>query len=428
MPMTFAARSAAAACLTIAVVVLNSAAHAATWPQWRGPANDGRSDAGSLPTEWDPGRNIAWRVALPGPGPATPVVWNDRIFLTSAKGKDLALIALTTDGTKLWTRILDSGNRDFRSGESNMAAPSPVTDGEHVWIVLGTGLVTCYNYDGREVWNFNLQDRYERIRMYHGYSSTPLLDGDRLYIQALHSNQQLVLALDKRTGKTIWKRNRRTDAREECLHSYASPVIHRHGGAELLLIHGADYMTAHRLKDGRELWRVGGLQAAGDYNPMLRFVATPVSAEGLIVVPSAKNGPVLGIRPAGARGNITNSKEHVVWRLDHGTPDVPSPVIHGGLVYLSRENGEIICLDAASGQVVYKQRPSRARHRGSPLVADGKLYLMGMDGTVTVLRTGRKFELLAQNRLDEQLAASLAVGEGTLYLRTYDALYAIRNN
>ncbi len=403
-------------------------ATAGNWPQWRGPDGNGISNATGLASRWDSSTNVKWRFPLPGPGPSTPVLWDDRIFLTSAAGDDLVLLALSTGGKEIWKRRLDGGNRVIRSGESNMAAPSPVTDGKNIWILLGTGHLASFDFDGNELWRLNLQERYEPFSLYHGYSSSPLLDGDRLYVQALHSNQQLVLAFDGKTGDEVWKHIRITDARAECLHSYASPTIYRDGDMELLLIQGSDYLTAHRLADGKEQWRVGGLQDAESYNPMLRLVATPVSVPGLIVVPSAKNGPVLGLDPSGAAGDITAAKKHLTWRLARGTPDVPSPIIHDGLVYLSRENGIVICLDAKTGEVLYEERPSRARHRGSPLVADGKLYLMGMDGTVTVLRTGRTYELLAQNTIDEQLAASLAVAGGTLYLRTYEALYAIRGN
>jgi len=403
-------------------------AAAGQWPQWRGPDGAGVSDATGLATRWDATTNVRWRLALPGPGPSTPVVWGDRIFLTAAAGDDLVLMAISTAGKEIWRRRLADGNKVIRSGESNMAAPSPVTDGEHIWVLLGTGYLASFDFAGDEVWQFNLQERYEPFSMYHGYSSSPLLYGGRIYIQALHGNQQLVAALDGGTGAELWKHIRATDARDECLHSYASPTIYRDGGTELLLIQGADYLTAHRPADGKEVWRVGGLQDEKGYNPMFRLVATPVSAAGLVVVPSAKNGPVLGIDPSGATGDITAAGKHLAWRLDRGTPDVPSPLIHDGLVYLSRENGAVICLDAKTGELLYEERPSRERHRGSPLLADGKLYLMGMDGTVTVLRAGRRYELLAQNTIDEQIAASPAVAGNTLYLRTYEALYAIRGN
>jgi outer membrane protein assembly factor BamB len=311
------------------------------------------------------------------------------------------------------------------SGESNLAAPSPATDGKRLWVLFGTGALVCLDLDGNEIWRLDLQKLHEPFKINFAISSSPLLAGDRLYVQLLHTNQQLVLALNKNTGKEIWRHTRATDARKECLHSYASPVIYRSGESEWLLVHGADYLSAHSLSDGGEVWRIGGLQDPSSYNPTLRLVATPAVHGDLVVVPSAKNGPVLGVDPAGAAGDVTASGNHVRWRLDSGTPDVPSPVVHDGLVYLSRENGILTVVDAADGELVYNERPHQARHRGSPLVADGKVYLVGMDGTVTVVKAGREYEILSRNEIDERLAASLAVAGETIYLRTYDALYAI---
>ncbi len=192
-----------------------------------------------------------------------------------------------------------------------------------------------------------------------------------------------------------------------------------------MLTHGADYLVAHDLDDGSEIWRSGGLQNSLMYNPLFRLVATPAVVPGLIIVPSAKNGPVVALNPHGANGNITGAPKHQVWKRDKNTPDVPSPVVHDGLVYLCRENGQLLCLDAKTGEEIYFERAHSKRHRGSPVYADGKLYLMGMDGTVTVVKAGRKFEVLAKNRMDERIAASMAIADGTLYLRTYEALYAI---
>lgn len=395
------------------------------WPNWRGPRNDGTSIETGLPTNWSKTENVKWRLELPGSGASTPVVWGEHIFLTSAENENLVLLCVSTSGKTLWKKVLGDGNKNIRRGESNPAAPSPSTDGQNVWVFTGTGILARYDFDGNEVWKFNVQDRYSKFSMYWGMSTTPLLDGDRLYLQLLHTNAQLVLALDKRTGKEIWKHNRKTDARVECLHSYTSPTMYRFNGQEFLITHGADYVVAHDLKNGREIWRCGGLQHPENYNDYLRFVASPVAAAGLIVVPSAKNGPIVGINPKGAKGDITHSKANTAWKRQINTPDVPSPLIQDGLVYLCRENGQLLCLDASSGEEVYYERAHRKRHRGSPVFADGKIYLMGMDGTVTVVKAGRKFQILAQNQMGERTAASLAVSNGTIYMRTYKALYAI---
>jgi outer membrane protein assembly factor BamB len=241
----------------------------------------------------------------------------------------------------------------------------------------------------------------------------------------LHSGSANVVALDKLTGNEIWRHTRTSDAKAECKESYASPVMYRDGKQEFLLTHGADFVIAHDLKDGSEIWRCGELNI-GNYNPTLRLVATPTTAPGLIIVPSAKKGPVLALSPD-VKGNITNSSTGHLWSKTSGTPDVPSPLVHDGLVYLCDEGGLMSCIDATSGEEYYtKQRTHAHRHRASPVYVDGKLIVTSRDGTMTVLKAGKKFEVLATNDMDESLSASPAISNETMYLRTFDALYAIR--
>jgi outer membrane protein assembly factor BamB len=233
-----------------------------------------------------------------------------------------------------------------------------------------------------------------------------------------------VLKLDKLTGKTVWHVDRPSDARDECEHSYASPTIYRDDNQAFFLTHGGDYVVAHDLETGKELWRCGGMNPLGNYNNTLRFVASPVAADGLIVVPSAKNGPVLGIEPA-AKGNITDSAQGLRWRRADNTPDVPSPLIFDGLVYLCRENGTLLVLDAKTGEQIYQERCYSDRYRASPTYADGKIFLCSRDGTITVVKPGRKFEILAENKMGESISSSPVFADGRMYLRTFDALYAI---
>ena len=410
--------------LLLAVFTVMTNGFADNWQQWRGAHNDGISQETNAPIQWSQTENVKWRLPLPGEAAATPVIWEDRIFLTSAEGEALLLMCISTDGKELWKQTLGHGNRRVRGGEANFAAPSPVTDGEHVWAFLGTGDLACYDFDGNQVWHTNIADRYGEFRLGFVMSSTPVLDKDQLYIQLIHSNAWLVLALDKMTGKEIWKHDRKSDATAECEHAYTSPILYRDAEREYLVIHGADYVTAHSLEDGSEIWRCGGLNPISSYNYSLRLVASPVATEGLIVVPSAKNGPVLGINPAAASGDITDS-EWQIWKRQQGTPDVPSPLIHDGLVYLCRENGDLICLDAETGEQYYRQRTHRHRHRASPIYANGHIYLTARDGVITVVKAGREFEIVASNTIGEEIAASPAIANGTLYLRSYQALYAI---
>ena len=412
----------------LALSPLSTVARADNWPQWRGERNDGVSHETGLPTTWSETENVAWRVALPGPAGSTPVVWDDRIFLTSAKGQELVLLCFDTDGQPLWERTVAMGDQPVRGDEGNYASPSPSTDGKYVWTFMGTGDLACYDFNGNEIWKFNTQDRFGRFDISFGMSSTPVLDGDRLYIQLLHTGAAVVAALDKNTGKTIWRHDRASDATKECEHSYASPMLYRDEDHEFLLTHGADYTVAHRLSDGAELWRCGGMNPKGRYNYTLRFVASPVAAEGLIVSPTAKNGPVIAISPD-AKGNVSDGGSGQVWSRRDNTPDVPSPLVHDGFVYLCRETGIVLCLDAKTGKEYYMERGYSMRHRASPVYADGKVYLTARDGRVTVLKAGPVYKVLATNTLgkEDSISSSPVISNGRIYLRTFDALYAIED-
>jgi len=414
------------------MLVIGLEVHGENWPQWRGPRLNGISNETGIPTEWSDTKNVAWKVELPGKAGATPVVWDDRIYLTTANGNDLELWCLSTDGKKIWQQTLDSGDKPVRADEGNMASPSPSTDGKHVWALVGTGALACYDSDGNKVWGFRLEDRYGELKISFGMASTPILDNGRLYLQIIHGDRDpvtreaMVVCLDAATGKEIWKQARPSDAYEECEHSYASPTLYRDDNYACFISHGADYVVGHALDDGRELWRSGGINPPGNYNETLRLVSSPSFGPNLIVVPSAKGGPVLGLKPGG-QGDITESTESVAWRYPDKTPDVPSPLIHEGIVYLCRENGNLLCLEADTGEEIYHERTVRDRHRGSPVYADGKVYLTGRSGTVTVVRAGREFEILAQNELGEDISASPVIANGTLYLRTFSSLVAIRD-
>ena len=407
------------------------AARSENWPQWRGPHRNGISGEEGLATTWSRSSNIRWRTPLPGPGGATPVVWGERIFVTAAADDELVLLCFSTDGKRLWQRVVSRGNKNVRGDEGNSASPSPVTDGKHVWCFMGTGELACYDFDGQEVWKLNVQDRYGKLKIAFGMTSTPVLDDGRLYLQLIHgegnpqTREAIVVALEAETGSELWKQNRPSDAVRECEHSYASPILYRDGKHNLLITHGADYVVAHRLDNGAEVWRCGGLNLRDNYNPTLRFVASPVAGRGVIIVPSAKNGPVLAIKPDGS-GDITHNRAHRPWTLDRGTPDVPSPLIHNQLVYLCREIGTLTCLDAETGEQLYNVRVHGQRHRASPVMADGKLYLSARDGRVSVVAAGRDYKLIAQNDLQESLSASPAISNGVIYLRTFDALYAVK--
>lgn len=430
--MLFALRRSALVALALS---LCGPAMADNWPGWRGPTGNGISAEKDLPTEWSPTKNVAWKVALPGPAGATPVVWDDHIFLTSVNDKgELLLIAVDTSGKQVWQQVLATGNKAARGDEGNSASPSPVTDGKHVWAFMGDGTLGCYTVDGTEVWKINLQDRYGKFNIQFGMSSTPVLDGGTLYLQLIHGDgnattrEACVVALEGATGKQVWKVDRPSDAHSENEHSYASAILYQDGKTKLLLTHGADFIVAHDLKDGHEVWRCGGLNRKDDpalrYDPTLRFVASPVAVPGLIIAPSAKGHPILAIKADG-KGDITNDADKHYWTYKK-TPDVPTPVIVDDLAYLCMENGNLTVLEARTGKEIYTQATHRQRHRASPVYADGKLYLTARDGKVNVVQAGREFKILAENDLGEDQSASPAISNGTIYMRTFGHLWAIR--
>jgi outer membrane protein assembly factor BamB len=347
------------------------------------------------------------------------------MFFTSEDGTDLVAVCVSTQGKELWKHKCGAGKYRAMNGEGNNASASPSTDGKHVWFFFGTGNLACFDLEGKEVWSFDAQERYGKFRTQWGFHTTPLLYENRLYLQLLHSGGQWVVALDKDTGKEVWKVERKSDGRAENEHSYASPCIWHNDKDAYLITHGNDYAIAHRLSDGAEIWRLGDLNPKSKYNPTLRFVSSPVATPDLIVVPSAKNGPVVGVKPD-AKGLIHAGDAFEQWRKPGNTPDVPCPLVHDGLVYICRENGGVIyCLDAKTGEQLYNDRVHSAIYRASPVLADGKIYLSARDGTISVIKAGPKFEKLAINKLPIQLTASPAISNGRIYIRGWETLYAI---
>ena len=427
-------------CLT--VMLLSSLSLGENWPQWRGAKADGISSEKNIPTKWSKSENIAWRTPMPGQAGATPCVWGDRIYATSADKKDLVLVCLNTmDGKILWKQTVGTGNQDARAGEGNSASPSPSTDGEHVWVFFGTGILGCYNKDGKEVWKFDIADRFGKLEIQFGMTSTPVLDGDALYLQLIHgrmsrqdqSRTGKIVRLDKFTGKTVWEVDRVTDAQFECKHSYASPFIYDDKKLKFLVAHGADCTSGHDLETGKEIWRFGLLNGPTPINskpndPTFRFVASPCvsPATNTIIIPTAKEGPVLAIKASELKGDSSAKTSVVAWNQPR-TPDVSIPLVVDGLVYLLNKDGMLQCVELATGNEVYKNRTYTGQHRSSPMYADGHIYFGSNDGHVTVVKAGRDFEIVSTIEMGEAITASAIVSNGTLYIRSYEALYAIKN-
>jgi outer membrane protein assembly factor BamB len=411
------------ACLAASFLACAAAAEADDWPAWRGPKRDGVSAERGLPEKWSADSGVLWKIPLPAAAGATPVVAGGSVFVASpsADGSKALLLCIGTDGKPRWERAIAEGVKDSK----NLASASPTTDGKHVWAYCATGDLACFSVGGDPVWKANLQQRYGRFRLGFGMTTTPLVHDGTLYVQLIHSGGARVAALDAATGAERWTSDRKSDGVDECEHSYASIQLWSGGGRATLVSHGNDYAVGHDPKDGAELWRLGDLNPKESYNRTLRFVSSPVATESLIVVPTAKNGQVVGLDPA-ARGKVDRANAgHERWRLPSGTPDVASPLLYDGLVYLAGTNGQVTCLDAATGKPLYRERSGGNSHYASPVAGDGKVYLAGRDGAVVVLAAGRTFKVLSVNKLGDPLDASPAVSDGRLYLRGSGHLWAV---
>jgi outer membrane protein assembly factor BamB len=362
---------------------------------------------------------------MPSRTGATPIIWNDRIFLnvaTEDKGGAVELWSVDrVKGTVLWKNPIASGN--YRINKQNMSSPSPVTDGTNVWVLTGLGILKAFDFAGKELWTRDIQKDYGTFGLNWGYGSSPLLHQDALYVQVFHGmktdDPSYLMKLDKKSGKTIWKTERPTKAIQESPDSYTTPVLLQHGSTTEIVTTGGDTVTGHDPASGKELWRVEGLNP--DKDPFYRIISSPLIAGGLVIAPTRVR-PLLAIRPGG-RGDVTST--HVAWSFARG-PDVPTPVSDGTLLYSVDDRGIVHALDLKTGAVVYgPERLKPATYSASPTLADGKIYVTSEEGLTSVFRAGPKFEVLAENATGEYTLSTIAVSNGQLFLRTEKHLYAI---
>jgi outer membrane protein assembly factor BamB len=395
---------------------------AENWPQWRGPNLNGISNEKNLPARWGLEENITWKLAMPGFSGSTPIIWGNLIFINVAEGDELALWCVDRNkGAMLWKKPLGGGNVKMR--KQNMSSPSPVTDGQNVWVMTGTGVLKGFDFKGNELWARDIQKDYGRFGLNHGYASSPLLFEDSLYVQVLHGmrtdDPSYILRIDKKTGKNLWRVERPTQAIQESPDSYATPGLLRYGRTTEIVITGGDCVTGHDPATGKELWRMNGLNP--ENNPFYRIVGSPVIADGIIYSPSRVK-PVMAIK-AGGRGSLSES--HKLWSFDRG-PDVPSVLSDGKYFYSIDDRGVVWCLDAKTGQTVWgPQRIKSATYSSSPVLADGKIYITNEDGLTTVLKAGDKFEVVAENDLKDYCLSSPAISDGQIFIRTTQYLYCI---
>ncbi len=428
--------------LLIALVAIAGLAAANdSWPQWRGPNLDGTSTSTGLPVRWSTSENVAWRTKLPSWAAATPIIWGDTVFVTSAEtgsslnrpnsrlfeGGDadrdrLYLIAISRQTGKVrWQQSIGRGNRI--GNKQNMASPSPVTDGEHVWVANGNGELRCFDFAGRQVWLRDLQADYGKFGVQFGYGSSPLLHQGVLYLQNLQGmftdDPSYVLAIDAKSGKTLWKVDRPTDGLHETPDSYSTATLAKVGEKFILIVSGAGYVTGHDLTTGKEIWRGGGLNPNNARN--YRTIASSLVVGDIVLVPSRRR-PFIAFRTDG-RGDVTESKK--LWSTDYG-PDVPTPTSDGERLYIIDDRGIALNLKVSDGSTIWdRTRIEPGTYSASPLLADGKIYAISEEGTTTVLKAGDEFEILAVNRLDDYTLASPAAVGNQIFIRTAEYLYCI---
>jgi hypothetical protein len=412
-----------------AAAVCAAPALADNWPQWRGSKNDGHSAEKGIPTEWGAEKNVAWKFKMPGMGAGTPAVWGDKIFVTSVDGDNVVLLCVGTDGKEKWKeKVSETGAKRYRNpsgADVSDASPSCSTDGKHVWAAASNGALACFTVDGKRVWDTDLQ-KYGKYNIQFGCHWTPVLYKGKLYLQVMHRGAQKVVKLDAATGKEDWAVDRKGYSKGESPDVYASAVIWEGEGGPLLVAHGNDYTTGHKLTDGSEVWRVQGLNP--NSNGAWRFVSNVLVSPDLIVVPSCKDGPTVAFNPVGAKGDITPDNKAELWRLPQSrtrtTPDVVGPGRVGDVVYWTAD-GPFSAYDAKTGKQLYRNDLTKFVHRSNLVVADNKIYVTAANGTTDVVEAGKQFKKLATNPLPDTIFAGPAVADGRIYLRGYQYLWAI---
>jgi outer membrane protein assembly factor BamB len=397
------------------------AAAQADWPHWRGTDDNGSAPAAAYPVKWDSTTGLAWKTALPGKGCSTPIVSHGRIYLTlGADGQDTAM-AFDSHGRRLWQTALGAERKGkHRNGSGSNS--SPTTDGQGLFVYFKSGTLARLEPDGRVTWKTNLQERFGKDSLWWDVGTSPVLTERDVVVAVMHQGDSYLAAFDKASGKLHWRVARDFTTPLEGDHGYTTPLPFRYQGREALLVWGAVRLTAHDAADGRTLW------TCGDFNPDNKSnwvaVSSPVIAGRLAIVPYGRGDRLHGIRLDG-QGDVTAT--HRQWLREDTGSFVPTPACSQGRVYLLRDKGQLQCIDAATGKTLVEgQLPeSRSKYYASPLVAAGTVYAAREDGMVYVARLDGRFELLAENRMDDRLIASPVPLDGRLLLRGEKFLYCV---
>ena len=411
------------------------------WPQWRGPLATGEAPDADPPVEWSETRNVRWKISIPGSGSATPVIWNDRVFVTTAipTGETgsgggffarlrqrftgtvgatdtlrFVVIALDrADGRVVWERVVrEERPHEGKHQTGTFASTSAVTDGEVLCAFFGSRGLYCLDLDGDPLWDLDLGDM--DIFMGFGEGASPALQGDTIVVNWDHQGQSFIVALDKRTGRERWRQDRDEGT------SWSTPLIVEHDGRAQVVTSATNRVRSYDLETGALIWDGAGVTP--------NAIPSPVAADGLVYLLSGFRGNQLyAVRLDGARGDLTGT-DAIVWSLEEDTPYVPSPVLHDGILYfLKSNNGILSAYDARTGARHYgpQRLPGIRNVYASPVAAGGRLYIPSREGTTLVIDAGPRLDVLATNTLDDGFDASPAVVGDEIFLRGHRSLYCI---
>ncbi len=421
------------ACLTLlhstALCMTSSAAE--NWNQFRGPAEDGRADNAGLPTAWAEDQNVAWKTPLEGKAWSSPVVWGDRVWVTNANPEGTSLSVLCIDksnGNVLYDKLLwEVAEPQFCHAFNSYASPTPVLEDGFVYLTFGSPYTACLKAsDGEVVWT-RTDFTCDHFR---GAGSSPILHGDSLILNFDGADHQFVVALNKLTGKTVWKTPRSVDYRDldaggkpkrggDMRKAYGTPImVKTDDGTAVLVSAGAMALYGYNPTNGKELWRV---ETIGTHSTSCR----PVTGLGMVYTTMGfSKGILLAVRPDG-KGHVT--KSHVAWRYTKAAPKKPSILIKDDLLFMIDDGGVAACLEARTGTEIWKERIG-GNFSASPIMAGGMIYLFDENGKGTVLAAERDFKVIASNELEAGCMGSPAVSGDMLIVRTKKALYGLRNH
>lgn len=398
----------------VAVLFTASLDAQSSWPQFRGPTGQGHSNARDVPLEWSETKNVAWKTRVPGLGWSSPVISGNRVWLTTATGdRDVSLRALAYDivsgNEVLNVEVFRIRNPRDINPKNSWASPTPVVDGEQVFVHFGADGTAALSHDGKILWTAKFPYQSQ-----HGAGGSPIVYGDLLILSGDGPDTAFVVAIDKRTGKVKWKTNRRYPHDQ----AYTTPLVIRVGDRDQVISIGAFRVGAYDPLTGKEIWRAS-------YGDGFSNVPRPVFGHGLVYVATGFQQPsLIAVRPDGT-GDVTRT--HIAWELGRGAPYTPSPILIGDELLVVNDGGILSSVDAKSGNVIWQQRLN-GTFSASPIFVDGRVYFSSEQGVTTVLIPGREFRRAATNQLDGAILASIAVADGAFFIRTDTHLYRIQQS